>query len=90
MGKCGPVVFHVFHPFYLVSALTQSYLCRDNFVIKIYSFKRGVRLTVQSVIHPLLVYKDIICLLYRGNEEIHSEIKSSLFINCSGTVQQIS
>ena len=28
-------------------------------------------------------------VLYRGKEEIHSEIKSLLFINQSGTVQQI-
>ena len=34
-------------------------------------------------------YNLSIKLLYRGKEEIHSEIKSQLFINWSGTVQQI-
>ena len=37
------------------SVYTQVDLCQDNSVIKRYSFKRGIYLTVKSAIHSLLI-----------------------------------
>ena len=42
----------------------RGILCCDDSVIGRYSFKRGVRLTVQSATYPLIVYEYIIWLYF--------------------------
>ena len=64
IGKWRLFVTCGFDSLFLISAHAKAYLNRDDFVIGIYSFKRGVYRTVPSAIYSLLVYDYIIELRF--------------------------
>ena len=42
----------------------QTYLCCENSVISVYSFKRRICFTIQSTINPFFIHEDVIHLCF--------------------------